>query len=411
MTLDFQHALQRQSVKRRLIAKGGIKAALEARNCGTGAGGFQPENTCASGGDGGVATEDPPKNGNDLLNRNKPADTVYDPQSLIAKGSPSEYEGGYLKEGQTLWDRFSLPSSSGAGGDTDEIKVSSDLDGVYERPYDDASEAKRRELQDAMPLRRQHQELMELGAQAIGWDDPVNSGLDEVPHSDVWVAQQFSSSVTNELMSEMSRTSRTEEQQKELDRLLGVQEAVTSEESKRVAQADVDRLSSLARETQLPDGVTLFHGMAGIAGRRLLDDMARTQGELSLNKLTSTTIRPTVAAQFADGNDFTGSVQPDDKVEGGEMIHAGGTLGSVIRILGAPRGLPIAPASHYQNETEVVLAPGTRLRFTGDSRVVYVSPGNDSGWPAKTFRPKGSNWGEPSRTLYPMKVYDVEVVE
>lgn len=387
----------------------------ESRNCGTGAGGFKPGNTCAAGGDGegGVTTEEqPPQSANDSLNRNKPTDTVYDPTSLIEKGPPSEYEGGYLKDGQTLWDRFSMPSSSGVAGKLDEIQVAQELAGLYERPYEDDSQAKRKEIEGELPLRKQHQELMDAGAAALGWNDPVNSSLDEVPHSDVWVAAQFSSSVTNELMAEMSRTSRTEEQQKELDRLLGVQEAVNSEESKRVTQADVDRLSTLARETQLPDGITLFHGMAGVNGRDLLDSMARTRGEFSLNKLTSTTIRPSVAAQFADGTDFTGKVPPENKVAGGEMIHADGTLGSVVRILNAPRGLPIAAASLYQNEAEVVLAPGTRLRFTGDHRVVFIPAGNDSGWPAKTFEPKGSVWGKDhARALYPMKVYDAEVVE
>jgi hypothetical protein len=406
--LDHQDALRvsREWTKSKGIAGKSMDARmLEARdNCGTGAGGFQPGNTCAKGGDGESTTH---RNGNDYLNENKPTDVIYDANALVAKGQPSDYEGGYLKEGQTLWDRLSVPSTAWAGGKRDEIRFADELTGLKTDPYSKESESQKRLIEGAMPLARQYRQLDKLSVDALR-----GSGIrPSEGHSDAWIAKQFSSSVTNEVMGEMSRNTRTPEQEEALNRLLGSQEAANSEPSTRVTQQDVDRLSEMARNTPLPEGVTLFHGMAGASGRELLDTMARTQGEMSLNKLTSTTIRPAVAAQFAEGADLTRKVSQEDKTANGSMIHAGGTLGSIVRILGAPKGLPIMAASHYQKEAEVVLAPGTRLKFTGDSRVVFVPAANDSGWPAKTFRARGAGYDEPDRTLFPMKVYDAEVVE
>jgi hypothetical protein len=384
------------------------KKADDKAWCPTGPGGGR-DNSCPPNRGGSSA---PSASRNDRLREQmRPEDTVYDAQALVDAGPPSEYEGGYWKEGQTIWDRYSFPSYN-AGGKNDEVRLAESLQSLKDDPYSAESEARKAEIEAALPLRQQALELEAISTETLNIIPGQRRNIAYDPHTDAWVAEAYSSGVTNPLMVEMSRTTRTPDQQAELTRLLDMQPRINGEPSTHITQADVDRVTTLAQTTSLPEGVTLFHGMDGFDGRELLDQMSRTQGDMTINKLISTTIRPSIATSFGRTNEVYGS-DHDFKTESGEMIHPDATLSSVLRIRGATKGLPLGAASHYKGETEVVLAPDTRLRFTGDSRIVFMAVANDSGWPSRTFRPRGAGWSDDkaTRTLHPVKVFDVEVIE
>lgn len=376
---------------------------------------------CATGPGNGIDNSCPPKRGsapasaasrNDALRENmRPGDTVYDAQALIEAGPPSEYEGGYWKEGQTIWDRYSFPTYH-AGGKNDEVSLAESLQSMKDDPYSAETEARKADIEAALPLRQQAMELEAISTETLNIIPGQRRSVPYEPHSDAWVAEAYSSSVTNPLMVEMSRTVRSPEQQAELTRLLDMQPRVNGDPATHITQSDVDRMVTLSQTTSLPEGITLFHGMDGFDGRELLDEMSRNQGDMTINKLISTTIRPGIATSFGRTNEVYGS-DHDHRTESGEMIHPDATLSSVLRIRGATKGLPLGAASHYKGETEVVLAPDTKLRFTGDSRIVFMAAANDSGWPSRTFRPRGAGWSDDkaTRTLHPVKVFDVEVVK
>jgi hypothetical protein len=341
--------------------------------------------------------------GVDRLDALRPAATVYDPQSLVEAGSPSQYEGGELRDGQTLWDRYRVGSEMYLGGRYEaETSPAGSVAGVFAQPYSDSSKAERERLDAAMPLRVQQAELQKVAREAV-------SGLDRDERSNVArVAYQFSSSVTNEAVSLMSHISPSPEVQAERDKQIDMLRRA-SPDTEIPSQEEVDRFSDLARTTSLPAGVTLFHGIKGAAARERLDRLSQERGAIVLNKLTSTTTRPAVATQFGRTTSRGAGEKagPGDFTEGGEFVHRDGTLASVVRIRDASRGFPISGTSAYRDEAEVVVAPGTQLRFTGESRVVFMPAANDSGWPAATFSTGGAKQrGARTRVLWPVTVYD-----
>ena len=342
---------------------------------------------------------------NDQLNALRPESTIYDPQSLIDGGHPRDYEGGDLRVGQTLWDRFSVASEAYAGersyGEGNEIGVAAAVQGMFSDPYTKESEQIRSELNAKMPLRRQHEDLKAIGDAAMRSESDRN------------IVSKFSSSVTNEMVSLMSDISGSEKAEAKKSAEAAKMEKVYPPgsplpERQLPTQEGVDRLVQMARDTELPEGVTLFHGIKGVGSRQSLEELSRQGGTLRLQKLTSTTIRPSVATQFGKTtNEYT--APHDSKTTGGEFVHENGSLASVVRIRNATRGLPIGGVSLYEREAEVVLAPGTEIRFTGQSRVVFVPAGNDTGWPSSTFstsHPASRQRGKTVRTLWPVTVYD-----
>jgi hypothetical protein len=343
--------------------------------------------------------------GVDRLNSLRPQSTTYDPQGLVDGGAPRDYEGGNLREGQTLWDRFSVASSTYVGdrsySEGNEIGVAPALQEIFASPYAKESEQIRSQLNSRMPLRVQHEQLKVIGDAAMQSD------------SDKDIVGKFSSSVTNEMVSLMSDISGSPKAEAKKAAEISKMEKVYAPgsplpERQLPTQEAVDRLVEMARETELPDGVTLFHGIKGVYARQSLEELSRQGGTIRLQKLTSTTIRPSVATQFGKTtNEYT--APRDSKTTGGEFVHENGSLASVVRIRNATRGLPIGGTSLYENEAEVVLAPGTEVRFTGESRVVFIPAGNDTGWPSATFstsRPASRQGGKITRTLWPVTVYD-----
>jgi hypothetical protein len=340
--------------------------------------------------------------GVDRLNALRPKSTIYDPQSLIDGGAPADYEGGNLWDGQTLWDRFSVASSTHVGdrsyGEGNEIGAATAVQGLFTDPYTQESETLRSELNSRMPLRRQHEELKAIGDAAMASAEDRD------------IVEKFSSSITNEAVSLMSDISGSAvvqaKREAELKRMASV-----SPNDELPTQEAVDRLVQMARDTELPEGVTLFHGIKGVSTRQSLEELSRERGTIRLQKLTSTTLRPSVATQFGKTTNEYTSPQ-DSRTTTGEFVHENGSLASVVRIRNASRGLPIGGASLYGNEAEVVLAPGTEVRFTGESRVVFIPAGNDSGWPSGTFstaRPVSRQGGPITRALWPVTVYDAEM--
>jgi hypothetical protein len=371
-----------------------------------------PDNSCppankgTGGGDAFLAggeVEELKIRGVDRLDSLRPASTVYDPQSLIDAGPPSAYEGGELRDGQTLWDRHRVGTEMYLSGRYDsEASPGESIAGVFAEPYAESSKSQRDKLDAAMPLRVQQAELREVARQAA-------SGLErEERSSAARVAYQFSSSVTNEAVSLMSHISPSPEVQAERDKQIDMLRRA-SPDTEIPSQEEVDRFSELARTTALPAGVTLFHGIKGAAAQERLDRLSQERGTIMLNKLTSTTTRPAVATQFGRTTSRGAGEKagPGDFTEGGEFVHRNGTLASVVRIRDASRGFPISGTSAYRDEAEVVVAPGTQLRFTGESRVVFMPAANDSGWPAATFSiGKAKQRGARYRVLWPVTVYD-----
>lgn len=343
--------------------------------------------------------------GVEKLNSLRPESTSYDPKSLINAGPPSGYEGGELREGQTLWDRYDLGSPFYLGGKYDpEVNPVAGVSSVFTDPYTESSKAMREQLESSMPLRVQQAELRAIARDAA-------NALDREQRSAVArTAYAFSSSVTNEAMSLMSHISPSPEVQAKRDEQIALLKRVSPDEE-LPSQSDVDLLSRLARTTELPEGVTLFHGIKGVEARSRLDQLSQSRGAITLSKITSTSTRPAIATQFGrttarGAGDQAG---PGDFTEGGEFVHKNGTLASVVRIRDASRGFPISGTSVYRDEAEVLVGPGTVLRFTGESRTVFIPAANDSGWPSGTFSTssaKSKQGGARTRILWPVTVYD-----
>lgn len=370
--LDFQYILGRMRLKRELLEVGETYAEILSRSlqadCGTGAGGFKPGNTCAKGGVG--------------------SNTVYDNESLKAIGEPANYEGGDLVDGMTLWDRYSPPNLINIGKNED-IKLSSKLEAMAERPFLHRDEVEA--ISASMPLRTQYDAMIAGGLKAMGVSH-TNETLDDdelQPHTDGWAAGEFSRTSQNELMSLMSESN---PDKAELAAAMAMQSAASSDATNYITENDVLNLGDLAKNTPLPAGVTLFHGFKDQSQGDLFYRLARERGVYSLNKLTSTSTRPSVATHFANDNKAW--------TETREV--------SVVRILNPKHGLAIGGVSAYRNEAEVVLARGTKFRFTGEMHSVNIPAANDSGWPSQNIKP---TLGLSTKYLIPVKIFDVEVIE
>lgn len=424
MSLDMQSVLSRARRKDELLSAGvspeeilRMDAAgeftISARSlnlCGQNANGtFSEGNTCAAGGNDGphgftVSDKDRP------LALDGPRSMIYNHETLAAAGDPAKYEGATLVDGQTLWDRYSIPSATHLKSAPDAM-ISTASQPIL-GGYDAESETKRSAAQNAMPLRRQASELAAIGAAAIGANvdharELLAIGKRDRPkiHSPAWIAEQFSSSTTNELMVELSRTRpRTSAQEDSLRRL--TERIRSSEHEDNIpTKRDVDQLISLARETKLPPGVILWHGwkISTDAERQKLDSLSSSQAEFTNDTLLSTTTRPSIAATFGKIDSYSPTMR---KAKSDNRIASDGSMATVIRILGQRNGLPIAGASYYTNEAEVTLAP-SRFRFTGKKSIVYMPAANDTGWPQFTFRTEDQKYGEDDRVLFPVAVYDV----
>jgi len=350
------------------VVNGPLDDEARSLDCGTGAGGFKAGNTCAKGGVG--------------------SNTVYDNESLKAIGEPANYEGGDLVDGMTLWDRYSPPNLINIGKNED-IKLSPKLEAMAERPFLHRDEVEA--ISASMPLRTQYDTMIAGGLKAMGVSH-TNETLDDdelQPHTDGWAAGEFSRTSQNELMSLMSEAN---PDKAELAAAMAMQSAGTSDTTKWITENDVLNLGDLAKNTPLPAGVTLFHGFKDQSQGNLFYRLAREQGVYSLNKLTSTSTRPSVATHFANDNKAW--------TETREV--------SVVRILNPKHGLAIGGVSAYRNEAEVVLARGTKFRFTGEMHSVNIPAANDSGWPSQNIKPPP---GLSAKYLIPVKIFDVEVIE